>query len=682
MTENIFFEDFKDTPDGSIPFSRITADMYEPAIERGIEKALAEIDAIAGNPAAPDMDNTILALERVGADLDRVLYAFDPLSSAMSTPAMMEIEERISPKLSEFSMAIALNAELWERVRTVYDNRHLLHLDREDMMLLENRYFSFERNGALLQGDDRRRMKQISRELSELTTKFANNVLSELNDRKVDIPVNLAEGISDELTGPAASAAAAAGLGPDTLRFGLDQPTYMAVMKSAVNRDVRRKFYMAYCSRNIGGPRDNMKILSRIAALRRERAALLGFPDAASLIVDRNMAHTPQAVMRLLNELREAYRKPLDRELAELTAIAGHQLQPWDYSYYADRLRKERYSFDEEALRPYLPLDRVVSSMLGVAGKLYGLRFVLREDIDRYHDDVRVYQVNDADGSYIGLLYMDFYTRDTKRPGAWMTEFRPQHIDASARDLRPHITIVTNFAPPAADRPALLRPREVETLFHEFGHALHGLLSRCKYSSTSGTSVRRDFVELPSQMNEGFATRPEFLDEAARHYATGQPVPADYVEAWRRSQTFGAAYQCMRQLGFGFLDMAWHTIATEAEAAQAAADPVAFERAATAPVRIFDEPEGTAISPQFSHIFAGGYAAGYYSYKWAEVLAADAFDALVDHTAGTIDHAAASSFRHNILERGGSDDPAVLYRNFRGHDAGIEALLRRDGIIS
>lgn len=650
--------------------------MYEPAVDRGIDKALAEVEAISNNPEPADMENTIRALDRAGEDLDRVLMAFEPLTSAMSSDEMMEIDMRIRPKLTRFSLAIAMNERLWKRVKDVYDMRHTLDLDSEDRKLLENRYFGFIRNGALLEGADRERFKDIASEISELTTKFGNNVLSELNATTVDILCTEASGISDDLIDNARKKSTEGGV----LRFGLDQPTYMAVMKSADLESVRKKFYLAYCGRNIGGDFDNLGVLSRIAVLRRESAALLGFDNAASMIVERNMAHTPGNVMKLLNELREAYSGPLWQELAELKEFAGRELNPWDYSYFANKLRQERYNLDEEELRPYLPLDRVVDAMLALAGKLYGISFKETDRVEKYHPDVRVFEVCDSDDSYIGLLYMDFFTRESKRPGAWMTEFRSQRHEYDGTDVRPHITIVTNFAPPAGDKPALLRPRDVETLLHEFGHSLHGLLSKCRYASTSGTNVRRDFVELPSQMNEGFATRKEFLETAAFHYATGEPIPTLLVEAWKRSRTFGTAYQCMRQLGFGFLDMAWHMLSDKAAADKAAADPVAFEREAMTPVRIFPDVEGCAVSPQFSHIFAGGYAAGYYSYKWAEVLAADAFEAMIDEEKDAIDTSASASFRRNILERGGSDDPALLYRRFRGRDADVKALLRRDGL--
>lgn len=678
--ENIFFTDYTGTFDGSIPFSRIEVDMYEPAIERGIEKALEEVNGIATNPEPPTFANTIEALDRAGADLERVMNAFGPLVSALSSDRMMEIQLRVSPRLSEFGLAVAMNEQLWERVKTVYENRCRENLDQEQLTMLEDRYHSFRLGGALLTGDAKDEFKKNTSEQSELVARFGNNVLNEINATKVEIAESESGGIDNDLIEIARKEAEKAACGEGMLRFGLDQPTYMAVMKSAQSRDVRRKFYLAYCGRNMKGDYNNLPVLARIAEIRRRNAVILGYENAAQLRVERNMAHTPGNVMKLLDDLREAYSAPLGKELAEVADFAGHDLEPWDYQYYSNKLRQAKYSFDEEALRPYLSLDNVVKATFSLANRLYGITFTERDDVEKYHPDVRVFSVNDADGSYIGLLYMDFFTRESKRPGAWMTEFRPQHHEADGTDVRPHITIVTNFAPPSGGKPALLRPRDVETLLHEFGHALHGLLSRCRYVATAGTNVRRDFVELPSQMNEGFATCDVFLSEAGRHYSDGSSIPSDLVESWRRSLTFGAAYQCIRQLNFGYLDMAWHMLPDAAASAQAAADPVEFERKSTEIVRIFEDPDGTAVSPQFSHIFAGGYAAGYYSYKWAEVLAADAFEAM--QTDGVINPEASASFRRNILERGGSEDPAVLYRRFRGRDAHVSALLRRDELQS
>ena len=502
--ENIFFKDYTGTFDGSIPFSLIDVGMYKPAIERGIEKAMEEVNEIADNPEPPTFANTVEALDRAGSDLERVLNAFGPLVSALSSDRMMEIQLRMSPKLSEFSLAVAMNEKLWERVKTVYENRGAENLEPEQLTLLEDRYHSFRLGGALLSGEMKEEFKKNTSEQSELVARFGNNVLNELNATKVEIAESEAPGIDADLVDKARQEAEKAGCEQGTLRFGLDQPTYMAVMKSADSRDVRRKFYLAYCGRNMKGDYNNLPVLSRIAEIRRRNAQILGYDNAAQLRVERNMAHTPENVMKLLDNLRKAYSSPLEKELAEVAAFAGHTLEPWDYQYYSNKLRQAKYSFDEEALRPYLVLDNVVKATFSLANKLYGITFTEREDVERYHSDVRVFSVNDSDGSYIGLLYMDFFTRESKRPGAWMTEFRPQHHDKDGQDVRPHITIVTNFAPPAGDKPALLRPRDVETLLHEFGHALHGLLSRCRYAGTAGTNVRRDFVELPFADERGF----------------------------------------------------------------------------------------------------------------------------------------------------------------------------------
>ncbi|MDE6206579.1 MAG: M3 family metallopeptidase, partial [Muribaculaceae bacterium] len=427
------------------------------------------------------------------------------------------------------------------------------------------------------------------------------------------------------------------------------------------------------------GEYSNVENVKRIADLRRQIANLLGSDTYAKHSLKRTMAENPEAVYDLLGRLRDAYRPALAAEMAELTAFASElegkpmKLEPWDYSYYSNKLKAAKYSFDEEALRPYFELDKVVDGVFGLATRLYGITFTPNDSIEVYHPDVKAYEVNDADGTYLGVLYTDFFPRASKRPGAWMTGFKDQYITAEGENSRPHVSIVMNFTKPTSGKPSLLTPYEVETFLHEFGHSLHGLLANTKYSTLSGTSVYRDFVELPSQFNENFLTEKEFLDSFARHYQTGEAIPEELVERLVRSQQYGAAYACMRQLAFGYLDMAWHMTTAPVE------DPVAFELEATESVKIFDPVEGTMISPQFSHIFSGGYAAGYYSYKWAEVLDADAFDYF--RQKGIFSKEAADSFRANILSRGGTEHPAVLYRRFRGQDPTIDALLRRDGIV-
>lgn len=661
------------------PFSRIHNADYEPAIDRGIAKAKAEIQAIADNPEAPTFENTIVALDRSGKDLSRVLNVFYPILSANADDELMEISMRVTPKLSDYSTSITLNSNLWKRVKAVYDNRANLSLTPEQEMLLQTTYDSFALSGANLEGEDRETYRRISSELSELTTLFGQNVLKELNTYEIwltsDDLAGLPKGIVDE----AAQLAEAKGRKGEFL-FTLAQPTYMAFMKYSDRPDLREKFYRLYTGRNTSGEYNNLPVLSKIASLRLQMANLLGSKTYADHSLQRTMARTPENVYKLLDQLRDAYKPALKKEMDELTEFASRlegkpvEINAWDYSYYSNKLKNERYSYDEEQLRPYFELDNVVKGVFGLATKLYGLQFTLNDKIEGYHPDVKVYDVTDDKGQFIGVLYTDFFPRDTKRPGAWMTGFSEQFVDAAGIDNRPLVSIVMNFTKPTADKPALLTPYEVETFLHEFGHALHGLLTRCNYASLSGTNVYRDFVELPSQFNENYLTEKEFLDSFAKNYLTGEPIPQNLVDKIIASSQFGAAYACMRQLSFGYVDMAWHTLSDTT----AVADPVKFERAAMEQVRIFPDVDGSATSPQFSHIFAGGYAAGYYSYKWAEVLDADAFAKFKEN--GIFDRATADSFRHNVLEKGGTEAPDVLYKRFRGQDPTIDALLIRDGI--
>lgn len=661
------------------PFSRIHNADYEPAIDRGIAKAKAEIQAIADNSEAPTFENTIVALDRSGKDLSRVLNVFYPILSANADDELMEISMRVTPKLSDYSTSITLNSNLWKRVKAVYDNRASLSLTPEQEMLLQTTYDSFALSGANLEGEDRETYRRISSELSELTTLFGQNVLKELNTYEIwltsDDLAGLPKGIVDE----AAQLAEAKGRKGEFL-FTLAQPTYMAFMKYSDRPDLREKFYRLYTGRNTSGEYNNLPVLSKIASLRLQMANLLGSKTYADHSLQRTMARTPENVYKLLDQLRDAYKPALKKEMDELTEFASRlegkpvEINAWDYSYYSNKLKNDRYSYDEEQLRPYFELDNVVKGVFGLATKLYGLQFTLNDKIEGYHPDVKVYDVTDDKGQFIGVLYTDFFPRDTKRPGAWMTGFSEQFVDAAGIDNRPLVSIVMNFTKPTADKPALLTPYEVETFLHEFGHALHGLLTRCNYASLSGTNVYRDFVELPSQFNENYLTEKEFLDSFAKNYLTGEPIPQNLVDKIIASSQFGAAYACMRQLSFGYVDMAWHTLSDTT----AVADPVKFERAAMEQVRIFPDVDGSATSPQFSHIFAGGYAAGYYSYKWAEVLDADAFAKFKEN--GIFDRATADSFRHNVLEKGGTEAPDVLYKRFRGQDPTIDALLIRDGI--
>ncbi len=675
-SENVFFNDFTGVH-GTAPFSQINDSLWDAAIDRGIALAQAEIDAITSNPAPADFENTIVALERSGEDLNRVLNVFYPLLSANSTDAMMEIAVGASQKLSDYSTSITLNEALWKRIAEVYDRRDSLSLDTEDAMLLQRTYDSFALSGARLQGDDRDTFRRLNAELSELTTRFGQNVLREMNTYEIYLTADDLDGLPESSVTAAAEAAKAKGREGEFL-FTLAQPVYSAFMKYSSRPDLRERMYRLYNGRNTSGEYSNMENISRIAEVRRQIAALLGSDTYAAHSLQRTMAENPAAVYDLLDRLRDAYRPALDAEMRELTEFAsemeGHPvtIQPWDYSYYSNKLKAAKYSFDEEALRPYFRLENVIDGVFGLATRLYGLNFTPNDSIEVYHPDVKAFDVSDSDGTFIGVLYTDFFPRESKRPGAWMTGFRDESIAADGTAVRPHVSIVMNFTKPTAEKPSLLTPYEVETFLHEFGHALHGLLADTRYASLSGTSVYRDFVELPSQFNENYLTDKEFLDGFARHYETGEALPQELLDRMISSQRYGAAYACMRQLGFGYLDMAWHTVT------EPVADPVAFESAAIEGVRIFPDVDGAMISPQFSHIFSGGYAAGYYSYKWAEVLDADAFAFFKEN--GIFDYATAESFRRNILSRGGTENPAELYRRFRGRDANIDALLERDGI--
>ena len=661
------------------PFSQISNADFEPAIARGIELARKEIKAIADNPEPPTFENTIVALDRSGADLNRVLNIFYPLLSADADDELMAISMKVTPILSDYSTSIVLNEKLWKRIKTVYDNRSSLTLTPEQKMLLEQSYESFAQSGATLEGDDREAYRRLSSQLSELTTLFGQNVLKELNTYEIWLTSDDLAGLPAGIVEEAAQMAEAKGRKGEFL-FTLAQPTYMAFMKYSERPDLRERFYRLYTGRNTKGEYNNLPVLQKIATIRLQIANLLGSKTYAEHSLKRTMARNPENVYKLLDQLRDAYRPALDREINELREFASKtegkdtEINPWDYSFYANKLKNERYSYDEEQLRPYFELDNVIKGVFGLATRLYGLQFTPNDTIEVYHPDVKAFDVTDDKGQFIGVIYTDFFPRESKRPGAWMTGFSDQWIDAEGKDHRPQVSIVMNFTKPTADKPSLLTPYEVETFLHEFGHALHGLLTRCNYASLSGTNVYRDFVELPSQFNENYLTEKEFLDSFAKNYLTGEPIPQNLVDKIIASSQFGAAYACMRQLGFGYTDMAWHTIADST----AVADPVAFEHKAMDPVRIFPDVEGSLTSPQFSHIFSGGYAAGYYSYKWAEVLDADAFALFKQN--GIFDRKTADSFRHNILEKGGTEAPDVIYRRFRGQDPGIDALLIRDGI--
>lgn len=675
QAQNPFYQEF-DTYKNATPFSKISNGHYEEAIDRGIKLAQQEIDAIVNKRIRPDFENTIVALENVGEELDRVLNVFYPLMSADSDNEIMEISLRVSAKLSEYSTNISLNEGLWKKIKEVYDNQKMFNLDVEDQMLLQRTYDSFARSGANLQGKDRETYRKLSAELSELTTKFGQNVLKELNTYEIWLTSDDLAGLPESSIEAAALAAKEKGRDGEYL-FTLAQPTYMAFMKYSSRQDLREKMYRLYNGRNQKGEFSNVEVMKRIVELRREIANLLGYKTYAEYSLERTMAQTPENVYGLLDQLRDAYRPA---QVAEFKAIEEYasqlegrdiKLQPWDYSYYSNKLKNAKYSYNEEELRPYFELNNVIDGVFGLATKLYGLKFTKITNVDVYHPDVTAFEVTDAKGEYVGLIYTDFFPRASKRPGAWMTGFKDQS-NLNGVMTRPHVSIVMNFTKPTADKPSLLTPYEVETFLHEFGHALHGLMASTKYASLSGTSVYRDFVELPSQFNENYLTQKEFLDGFAKHYITGEPIPQELVDKIIASSQYGAAYACLRQLSFGYLDMAWHTSTSTIE------DAAAFENEAMKGVEMFTPIDGCTMSPQFSHIFSGGYAAGYYSYKWSEVLDADAFSMFLKN--GIFDKKTADSFRENVLMKGGTENPAELYRRFRGQDPSIDALLIRDGI--
>ena len=674
--ENPFYSEF-DTPHQTPPFDKINNSHFEEAIDSGITLQNEAIASIVNQRSRPTFENTIVALERSSELLDRVLGVFYPMISANSDDELMDISIRVSAKLSEHSTNISLNEGLWTRIKEVYEMQDSIDLDAEDKMLLQRTYDSFARSGALLEGDDRDTYRKLKAELSELTTRFGQNVQKELATYQILLTADDLSGLPESSIEAAALAAKEAGKEGEYL-FTLAQPTYMAFMKYSDRADLREKMYRLYNGRNQSGEFSNIDVVKRIVEIRHQIAKLFGKNTYAHYSLERTMAETPENVYNLLNSLRDAYRPAQQAEFEEIASYAATlegkpvTLNAWDYSYYSNKLKNAKYSYNEEELRPYFELNNVIDGVFGLATKLYNIHFTKAEGVQVYHPDVTAFEVTDSVGQYLGMIYTDFFPRDSKRPGAWMTGFKDQCVAEDGTNVRPHVSIVMNFTKPTDSKPSLLTFYEVETFLHEFGHALHGLLSNTKYASLSGTAVYRDFVELPSQFNENFLTQKEFLDGFAKHYETGQPIPQELVDKIIASSQFGAAYSCLRQLSFGLSDMAWHSITAPVD------DVAKFENEAIASVQMFPVVDGCIFSPQFSHIFSGGYAAGYYSYKWAEVLDADAFSVFLEN--GIYDKASADSFRENILMMGGTEHPAELYRRFRGHDATIDALLIRDGI--
>lgn len=676
---NPFFEKYS-TPHGTTPFDRIKTEHYEPAIREGIRRQATEIDAITNNNQAPTFENTILAYEQSGELLSRVITVFGNLRSAETNDELQEIAQKMVPLLSEHSNNISLNEKLFERVKAVYDRKSELSLTGEQEKLLENAYNGFVRHGANLQGEAKEKYRELTRELSSLTLQFSENNLKETNNYQLVLTdKSQLAGLPESAVEAAAEAAKEKGV--HGWIFTLQAPSYIPFMTYADNRELRRELYMAYntkCTHD--NEYNNLDIVRKLVNLRMAIARLLGYNDYAEYTLKERMAETADAVYKLLNNLLEAYTPTAEREYEEIQALARKEqgddftVMPWDWSYYSNKLKDEKFSINEEMLRPYFELGKVKEGVFGLANKLYGITFRKNADIPVYHKDVDAYEVFDKDGTYLAVLYTDFHPREGKRAGAWMTEYKGQWIDTeTGENSRPHISVVMNFTKPTESKPALLTHNEVETFLHEFGHALHGMFADSTYESLSGTNVYWDFVELPSQIMENFGIEKEFLNTFAHHYETGEALPDQLIRRIVDASNFNVAYSCLRQVSFGLLDMAWYTRTTPFEG-----DVKAYEQEAWARAQILPAVAETCMSTQFSHIFAGGYSAGYYSYKWAEVLDADAFSLFKQK--GIFNREVAESFRENILSKGGTEHPMTLYKRFRGQEPTIDALLIRNGI--
>ncbi|MDD2286474.1 MAG: M3 family metallopeptidase [Paludibacter sp.] len=665
------------TPYETIPFNSIETNHYFPAFEEAMKIHRAEVDKIIQNKQKPTFENTIVALEQAGTLLNQVSSPFYNLLSAETNDELQQIAEKISPLMSEHSNAIRLNEQLFARVKAVYEMRGQLKLNTEEARLLQKTYDGFADNGANLSETDKAVYRELSKELSMLTLQFGQNVLKETNNWSLLITdIGLLKGLPEDVLDMLALNAKNAG--KEGWILNLKATTYIPFMKYAENRDLRRELYLAYNTRCMnGGEFDNREIIKKIVNTRIKIANLLGHKSYADQVLVHRMAENKENVYKLLDELLKAYYPYAVKEVEEVQTYANNKgayfkIQPWDWSYYSDKLKDEKYAVNDELLKPYFELENVKKGVFGLATKLYGIQFIKNDKIQKYHPEVDVYEVKDKNGKFLSVLYADFHPRDGKRPGAWMSEFKSQWKE-KGKDSRPHIIIVMNFTRPTGTKPALLAYEELTTFLHEFGHALHGMLTECTYESLSGTNVYQDFVELPSQILENWASKKEFLDEFAVHYETGEKIPVELINKIKASENFNAAYFCLRQLSFGYLDMAWHTLESPFEG-----DVTTMEKFAMEKTQLLPYVSNTAMSPAFSHIFSGGYAAGYYSYKWAEVLDADAFSVFTEK--GIFDQPTATSFFENILKRGGTEHPMVLYKRFRGQEPTIEALLKRSGV--
>ena len=691
MTDNIsgkkervnpFFLPY-DTPHNTVPFNRITLADYEEAMMEGIRREDEQIEKIINNPDEPTFENTIIPEDEVKGRkhyydlLSRVESVFFNMLSAETNDEMDALAQKMSPILTKHGNDVSLNPKIFERVKYVYE--HHGELTPEENCLLEKSYEGFVRSGALLDEAGKDRLRKLTEEASMLSLQFSQNVLKENKAYTLHITdEQQLDGLPNTAREAAHEAAKEHGL--KGWVFTLDAPSYGPFMMYSTQRELRKELYMArntLCIKD--NDTNNLELCKRLINLRREMAQLLGYDTFADYVMKHRMATKVENVYKLLNDLIEAYKPKAIEEREEVEALAKEEegaafkMEPWDLAYYSQLLKKKKYDLDPEMLRPYLELGNVIKGVFGLATRLYGITFKENKDIPVYHPDVKPYEVYDKDGSYLAVLYVDFHPRKGKRDGAWMTEFQGQWIERDGTNVRPHASLVMNFSKPTEDKPALLRLGEVETFLHEFGHSLHGIFANTRFESLSGTNVWWDFVELPSQFMENFAVEKEFLRTFAFHYQTGEPMPDELIEKVIASRNYGAATACLRQVSFGLLDMAYYTHKEEFTE-----DIISFEKKAWAPAIIDEQRMDTCMTVQFSHIMAGGYAAGYYSYKWAEVLDADAFS--VFKKEGIFNQATAQRFRDNILSRGGTEHPMTLYKRFRGQEPTIDALKERDGL--
>ncbi len=670
------------TPFELPPFEEINEDHYVESVDKALEKSRAEINAIVENTDKPTFSNVVEALENSGELLKRNTSILFNLNSAETNDRIQQITQEVSPKLAAFESEVKQNSELFTKIKQVYEHQDDFDLDAEQKKLLRESYLDFVRRGAELEGASKERFKEITIELSQLSLKYSENVLAETNAYELIIEDEAdLSGLPQDVVNRAAELALQKKK-PGKWIFTLQAPSYIPFMEYADNRSLREKLFKAYMSKCLhADAHDNREIILKTIQLRAELASIMGHFTYAHYILEQRMAEKPEKVSDFLEDLLERSLPKAKEEVEEIKDFmkklgVEHSLERWDWSYYSEKLRKEKYNLDDELVKPYFKLENVISGVFQTAEKLFGIRFEINEELPKYHEDVVSYEVKDMDGNMVAIFLADFFPRGGKRGGAWMTSFRSEKKVGGTRVL-PQVSIVCNFTPSSSDQPSLLKFEEVKTLFHEFGHALHGMLADTTYESLAGTNVYWDFVELPSQIMENWCYEKECLDLFAKHYETGELIPSELIDRIRRSSTYHEAYATVRQISFGLLDMAWHSLTPEE--ANAIEDVVLFEKQAFAPTELFPEVPETNMSVQFAHIFAGGYAAGYYSYKWAEVLDADAF--AVFQEKGVFDHQTAQSFKENILSKGGTEHPMKLYVKFRGKEPDTIPLLKRAGLI-